>query len=348
MNDRPDIPDMPDIPSDPFDALRADTTPIAPPTHVDARVRRLVRAEQERLMTETTPVAHSMPRRITADLSAAPTVTPYLCVDGAAAAIEFYVDAFGAVEHHRMVGDDGRIGHAEIVIGNSRIMLADEYPEVGVLAPTTRGGSSTNFTVATPDAATLDAIFARALELGATELRPIADQFYGHRQGTLVDPFGHQWSISAPIEDFGDDRYDSNSRDAGFEVVRPEREHPDDDLQVKHHEPGDLFYFTLPVTDLARAQAFFGAVLGWRFDDPGNGHVSNISAPPGGFELSPEPAPPRLWFVVDDIDAAVARVRQSGGTATDPVRYDSGWDSTCTDDQGTPFHLSVPAAKYTR
>ena len=136
-------------------------------------------------MTETTPAtpaAQPTRRRVAADLTAAPTVTPYLCVDGAAAAIDFYVDAFGAVEHHRMVGDDGRIGHAEIVIGNSRIMLADEYPEAGVLAPTTRGGSSTNFNFATPDAATLDAIFTRALELGATELRPVADQFYGHRQ----------------------------------------------------------------------------------------------------------------------------------------------------------------------
>lgn len=340
--------DIPGIPTDPFDALRADATPIAPPAHVADRIRRLVLTEQERLMTETTPAAQPTRRRIAADLTAAPTVMPYLCVDGAAAAIDFYVDAFGAVEHHRMVGDDGRIGHAEIVLGNSRIMLADEYPEAGVLAPTTRGGSSTNFTFTTPDAATLDEIFSRALELGATELRPVADQFYGHRQGTLLDPFGHQWSISAPIEDFDDDRYDANSRDAGFEIVRPEREPIEGDHQVKHHEVGDLFYFTLPVADLARAQAFFGAVLGWRFDDPANGHVSNISAPPGGVEPTTEPAPPRLWFVVDDIDAAVARVRELGGTASEPVRYDSGWDAACTDDQGTPFHLSVPAAKYTR
>ncbi len=330
--------------TDPFDVLRADTTPIPPPAHIVDRVRTLVLAEQERLMSDEQPTTRQLPL----DLEFQNTVMPYLCVAGATSAIDFYVDAFGAVEHHRMVGDDGRVGHAEIVIGTSRIMLADEYPEIGVLAPTTRGGTSTTFTLTTPDAATLDAMFTRALELGATELRPIEDQFYGHRQGTLRDPFGHQWSISSPIADFDDDRYDANSREAGFAIVRPTRSaSPDGDHQVKHHDPGDLFYFTLPVADLARAQAFFGAALGWRFDDPGNGHVSNISAPPGGLERTDEQAPPKLWFVVDDIDAAVARVREQGGIASDPVRNDSGWDAACIDDQGTPFHLSLPAAKYT-
>ncbi len=330
--------------TDPFDVLRADTTPIPPPVHIVDRVRTLVLAEQERLMSDERPTTRQLP----VDLEFQNTVTPYLCVAGAAAAIDFYVDAFGAVEHHRMVGDDGRVGHAEIVIGTSRIMLADEYPEIDVLAPTTRGGTSTTFTLTTPDAATLDAMFTRALELGATELRPVEDQFYGHRQGTLRDPFGHQWSISSPIADFDDERYDANSREAGFDIVRPPRaESPDGDHQVKHHDRGDLFYFSLPVADLARAQAFFGAVLGWRFDDPGNGHVSNISAPPGGLETADEPAPPKLWFVVDDIDAAVARVREQGGIASQPIRHDSGWDADCIDDQGTRFHLSVPAAKYT-
>jgi len=208
---------------DPFDALRADTIPIAPPTHVADRVRHLILTEQERLMSETTsPATLTTPLRV-ADMAVQNTVMPYLCVAGAAPAIDCYVGAFRAGEHHRMVGGDGRIGHAEIVIGNSRIMLADEYPEAGVLAPTTRGGTSTNFTLTTPDGPTLDAMFGRALELGAVELRPVADQFYGYRQGTLVDPFGHQWSIRAPIPGFGDDRYDTNSSNAGFEVVRPER-----------------------------------------------------------------------------------------------------------------------------
>jgi uncharacterized glyoxalase superfamily protein PhnB len=342
--------DMPDA----FDALRADTTPIDPPAHVRARLRTDLTAyttELERLMTEPTPASTSA-RRITADVTVQNTVTPYLCVAGAAAAIEFYVDAFGAVEHHRMVGDDGRIGHAEIVIGTSRLMLADEYPEADVLAPTTRGGTSTNFTLATTDAAMLDAMFSRALALGATELRPVEDQFYGHRQGTLRDPFGHQWSISSPIDDFDDDRYDANSRDAGFDIVRPEQPSPTSsspdtqDHQVKVHVRGDLYYFTLQVPDVDRAKAFFGATLGWEFPDPQGGHIGNISAPPGGIAAGGAGAPAVLYFVVDDIEAVAARVRELGGTAAEPVHYESGWDVACTDDQGTPFHLSVPAPQY--
>jgi hypothetical protein len=255
----------------------------------------------------------------------------------------FYVDAFGAVEHHRMVGDDA----ASVMPRSSSATAGSCSPTstwAGVLAPTTTAELH-QLSPTTPGAPPSTRSSAERFELG-DRAPPVADQFWS--PGHLLDPFGHQWSISAPIEDFDDDRYDANSRDAGFEIVRPEREPIEGDHQVKHHEVGDLFYFTLPVADLARAQAFFSAVLGWRFDDPSNGHVGNISAPPGGVEPTTEPAPPRLWFVVDDIDAAVARVRELGGTATEPVRYDSGWDAACTDDQGTPFHLSVPAAKYTR
>ncbi|MCB1002126.1 MAG: VOC family protein [Acidimicrobiales bacterium] len=333
---------------DPFDALRADDTPITPPAPVVARVRDLLTTELERLMTDTTPATTTTGRRtVPADLHTVGTVQPYLCVDGAAAAIEFYVDAFGAVEHHRMVGGDGRIGHAEIVIGSSRLMLADEYPEAGVLAPTSRGGTSTNFTLQVTDAAMLDDMFTRALALGASELRPIADQPYGQRQGTLRDPFGHQWSISAPLADFDDSRYDASMRDAGFEVVRPQA--PADAAgghQYKHYDRGDLYYFTLQVPDLARAQRFYAAVLGWEFASPDHGHATNIAAPPGGVQQVDDPAGPQLWFVVDDIHVAVAAVRAAGGTADEPVFYESGWSADCTDDQGTRFSLSVPT--YTR
>jgi predicted enzyme related to lactoylglutathione lyase len=116
---------------------------------------------------------------------------------------------------------------------------------------------------------------------------------------------------------------------------------------VKHHERGDLYYFTLPTKDLARAETFFGAVLGWQFaDDPEQGHIGNISAPPGGLRAGHDTYD--LWFAVDDITAAVELVRAQGGTSTEPVLYDSGWAAECTDDQGTRFCLSVPADKYTR
>ena len=169
--------------TDAFDSLATETGPIAPSPRFADHLRRQLITELETPMSDATTTA-SPAQPLTN------TVTPYLCVNGAAAAIDFYVAAFGAVEQHRMVGDDGRIGHAEIVIGNSKLMLADEYPEIGVLGPTSRGGSSTNFTIEVAD---VDHAFATAIELGATELRAVADQFYGVRQGTLVDPFGHQW-----------------------------------------------------------------------------------------------------------------------------------------------------------
>lgn len=322
---------------DAFDALRADNSPIAPSASFADRLR-------QQLANTPTPQEQTMP-----DTEVLNTVTPYLVVDGAAAAIAFYVAAFGAVEHHRLVGDDGRIGHAEITIGNSRLMMADEYPEAGAISPTTRGGTSTNFTI---QVANVDNVFARAITAGATELRPIADQFYGHRQGTLRDPWGHQWSVSSPIANFTDEQYASNSSASGFEVQKAEGatapstaadtsiEH-----QLKHYDQGDLYYFTMATPDLARAQTFFGAVLGWRFDDPSNGHIGNISAPPGSAHGAASGGAD-LYFVVDDIHTAVARVRAAGGTADEPVFYDSGAAASCVDDQGTHFFLSVPADKY--
>ena len=332
--------------SDAFDVLAADTAPIQPARQFADSLRRQLINELEIpvTITATTPTATTVNT-----LDVTNTITPYLIVNGAAAAIDFYVAAFGAVEHHRMVGDDGRIGHAEIVIGGSRLMMADEYPEIGALSPVTRGGTSVNFTITVPD---VDQAFARALELGATQLRPVEDQFYGHRQGTLADPFGHQWSLSTPITGYTDQQYDEQSAEGGFQVVRAEQPATEAGAaaepghQTKRHGVGDLFYFTLPITDLARAQAFFGAVLGWQFMSPDNGHVENIAAPPGGLNQSADVGA-RLWFVVDDIEAAVAKVRELGGTSTDPVLYDSGWSAECTDDQGTVFSLSVPAAKYT-
>ncbi|MCU1359258.1 MAG: hypothetical protein JWN99_547 [Ilumatobacteraceae bacterium] len=326
---------------DSFDALLAGTTPVQPDRRFADALRDQLIAELGAPMTDTATIA------TTPAPAGAGTVTPYLCVDGAAAAIDFYVAAFGAVEDHRLVGDDGRIGHAEIVIGDSRLMLADEYPEYGVLSPTTRGGSSTNFTISVPDA---DQAFARALQFGATELRPVADQFYGYRQGAVVDPFGHQWSLRTPIADYDVAQYAQLAAAEGFHVQQTDAPTPatiahDPGHQLKSYGPGDLYYFTLPVTDLGRAHTFFGAVLGWQFDGAENGHATNISAPPGGVNQSGEPGA-RLWFVVDDIHEAVARVSRSGGTSQEPVLYDSGWAADCVDDQGTVFSLSVPADKY--
>jgi len=125
-------------------------------------------------------------------------VTPYLIIDGAAAALDFYRTAFGAQEVMRMPSPDGRIGHAEILVGTSHVMLADEHPDMGYRGPQAYGGTPVSLMVYVPD---VDATFAKAISAGATELRAIANQFYGDRSGTLQDPFGHVWTISTHVED---------------------------------------------------------------------------------------------------------------------------------------------------
>ncbi len=126
------------------------------------------------------------------------TVTPYMYVKNAAAALDFYKKAFGAKELSRFVDPKGQIGHAEIKIGDARIMLSEEHPEMGARSPQSLGGSPVSLLVYVPDA---DARFNQALSAGAKELRPVKDQFYGDRSGRLLDPFGHIWDIATHIED---------------------------------------------------------------------------------------------------------------------------------------------------
>ena len=127
-----------------------------------------------------------------------PRVTPYLIVDSANAAIEFYREVFGATERGRLAGPDGKIGHAELLLGDSLIMLADEHPELGILGPRTIGGTPVTISVYVED---VDAVFDRALKAGAKALRPVEDQFYGDRSGQYEDPFGHRWSVATHVQD---------------------------------------------------------------------------------------------------------------------------------------------------
>jgi PhnB protein len=126
------------------------------------------------------------------------TVTPYLIVSGAADAIEFYKGAFGAIEHERMQDDSGKVRHSEISIGNSRLMLADESPELGALSPKTIGGSPVSIHLYVDD---VDAVVANAVAAGASLTRQVADQFYGDRVGGITDPFGHLWFVATHKED---------------------------------------------------------------------------------------------------------------------------------------------------
>lgn len=138
--------------------------------------------EEDDIMTDTTIHA---------------TVSTYICVSNAVAAIDFYTRAFDAIERYRIDGD-GKIGHAELAIGNTVIMLSDEYPEIGVVSPGTLKGASTSFVLDIPD---LDAAWKRALDAGATIQRPIEDNPYG-RGGWVTDPFGYRWSIMTSNPDF--------------------------------------------------------------------------------------------------------------------------------------------------
>ncbi|MCQ3807456.1 MAG: VOC family protein [Acidimicrobiaceae bacterium] len=126
-----------------------------------------------------------------------PRLTPALCVDGASDAIEFYTAVFGTNERLRLE-DAGKVGHAELELDGSLIMISDEYPEIGVVGPTALGGTAVSLNVYVED---VDAVFAAALAAGATELRPVTEQFYGDRAGMFLDPWGHRWGVASRIED---------------------------------------------------------------------------------------------------------------------------------------------------
>ena len=140
-----------------------------------------------------------------------PRVTAYLSVNGAADAIDFYRDVLGAEERLRMAGPDGKVGHAELQIGDSMVMLADEFPEMGSPSPKTIGGTPVTLMVYVED---VDKTFATALGAGATEVRAVQDQFYGDRSGQFEDPFGHRWNVATHVEDVAPDEMEKRAAQA--------------------------------------------------------------------------------------------------------------------------------------
>ncbi|MEZ6061549.1 MAG: VOC family protein [Planctomycetaceae bacterium] len=138
------------------------------------------------------------------------SVTCYLIIRGADRAIDFYRKAFGAHELFRLTGDDGRIGHAELQIGNARVMLADEFPEMDIRGPESLQGSAVGLMLYVED---VDAVFNAAISAGASEFKPLCDQFYGDRAGTIQDPFGHRWTIATHIEDVSNEEVQRRFQD---------------------------------------------------------------------------------------------------------------------------------------
>jgi PhnB protein len=140
-----------------------------------------------------------------------PRVTPYLSIDGAAKAIDFYCDVLGATEQVRMPGPDGRVGHAELAIGDSMIMLSDPFPDGGAPTPTALGGSPVFLMVYVED---VDDVFARAIKAGAKELASVQTQFYGDRSGQFEDPFGHRWNVASHVEDVPPEEMEKRAAEA--------------------------------------------------------------------------------------------------------------------------------------
>ena len=131
-----------------------------------------------------------------------PQISPYLCVDGAAEAVAFYEAVFDATERLRIPAPDGKVGHSELEIGDGLVMVSDEWPDMNVLGPKSIGGTPIALNVYVDDA---DAAMARAVEHGATQLRPVEDHFYGDRAGQFEDPWGHRWNVAHHVENVAPD-----------------------------------------------------------------------------------------------------------------------------------------------
>ncbi len=140
-----------------------------------------------------------------------PRIMPYMCVAGAAEALDFYTSVLGATERMRMDGPGGKIGHAEIQFGDSIIMLSDEYPEMGARGPKSVGGTPVTIHLYLED---VDAVFEKAIAAGATSLQPVENQFYGDRSGQFEDPFGHRWNVSTHVEDVPPDEMARRAKEA--------------------------------------------------------------------------------------------------------------------------------------
>jgi uncharacterized glyoxalase superfamily protein PhnB len=303
--------------SDPFDALREPNLPLAPRPAFAASLRRRLsvalgtaRKEQPMVAVRAYTPAHLR------------SLTPYLATHDPAAAIAWYSDVFDAeLLGEPIVMDDGRIGHAELRIGDAVLMLAGEFPEEDHRSPLTLGGGSVAIQVYVPDSA---ATYALAVERGATPLRPIGEH-YGARGGVLRDPFGHRWFVQTQLEA--------------------------DDVPVEDtpgRRLGDIGYVTLRVPDGERARRFYGALFDWKLDgghDPGSYHIASVT-PPAGVHGGVDEAEVRIFFRVDDIAAVAQRVRDLGGEVLSVSDYDSGGNAECRDDQGLRFDLFRPRAGY--
>ncbi len=201
-------------PTDPFAQL---ASPPARQTPRPSFARDLRSRLVDALGPDPIPPTVQLPRRRFVSPTTATTAVavPYLTATDASAAIGWYAEAFGAVEQFRVVGDDGTIGHAEFTIAGARFMLSDEHPAMGVVSPTTLGGTPFAIHLTVGD---VDTLFAQAVAAGATAQMEPADQPHGSRHGSLLDPYGHRWMVSQELEAFDVDTYAERSDGSGYTV----------------------------------------------------------------------------------------------------------------------------------
>ncbi|WP_370969894.1 VOC family protein [Amycolatopsis sp. cg9] len=284
---------------EPFDALRRPSARVEPDPDFAAELRDNLRRS---ILNGADMTTTSEAPATAAELR---SLTPYLAVSDARAALDFYVEVFGAVRRgDPILMDDGRIGHAELAIGDAVLMLAEEYPEIGHVAPR-EGGASVRVEVPDPDVSV-----ARALERGATLIREVTDSPYG-RGGSFRDPFGQRWLVSQA-------------------TVSPPAP-----------SPGAAMYFTFQVPEAEPAKSFYGAVLGWQFTPGSVSDAWGFSGPglEGGLWAGDRQVGWKLMYAVDDLEAALTRVREQGGRAGEVENHPYGTTADCVDNQGIEFWL---------
>lgn len=296
--------------TDPFETLRAPVEPADPDPAFAAALRaRIERAlSLPRGVAVSTTTAETRTDSTPQDTTTTGAAIPYLAVPVGSGlrALDWYVEVFGARRRGEpIMMPDGKLGHAELELGGGLLYLAEEFPDLGVVAPAA-SGTPVSLALTVPDTA---ATMNRAVGRGATMPRPMNDA-YGQRNATIVDPFGHRWMLRTPLAD----------------------------LPATYRQ-GDVGYAWVSAPEPDRAAAFYAAVLGWEYSAgsvPGGRNVEGQSMPLG---IGPGAPGLNLSYAVDDVAAAVERVRAAGGTATEPEDRPYGTAADCADDRGVPFSL---------
>lgn len=305
------------------------------------------KAELQRQLTRRDAMSSTAPQPETNPVN---SMSLYICVADANAAIDFYREAFGAKENWRLVEQGGKIGHAEIQIGNTTLMLSDEYPDYNTLSPATIGGSPVKIHL---DVTDVDSFAERAIRAGATLARPIADQFYGDRSGQLTDPFGYTWIVSTHIRDVSveemqremdkwtQEQSAKSSSEADYvkepQLRRENRHAVTPYLTV--HQPAELIDFVTKA---------FGAIEHFRATGSAGGMHAEVSIGDsivmiGGAEHI-DPIPTAIHLYVPDVDQAYERALKAGAKSLMPVADQPYGERSggVEDAQGNRWYIATP------